>query len=93
MRRSRDLAYVKTPGRREADFLAADFDGHRRLTQVASGISSPAALDRELRVLVEVRTDYPDASLVLLVETDLPRATQAHAAIDVVPIRRWFLQE
>jgi uncharacterized protein len=90
-RASRDLAYVRTTSGLEVDFLAADFQGHRRLIQVAASILAPDVFEREVQALAEARQEFPDAEALLVTETDPPSGTRAPQGITIVPIWQWLL--
>ncbi|MFM9197356.1 MAG: ATP-binding protein [Planctomycetia bacterium] len=92
-RHSRDLAYVKTAGGGEVDFLATAYDGSRTLAQVASDLTEPGTLKREIKSLVEAAEDFPDARRVLLCETALPRGGSIPEGIEVIPVWRWLLDQ
>ena len=90
-RRSRDLAYVRTPAGHEVDFLSTDFDGNERLIQVVSETASTSALEREIRALIEAREDHPRAEAVLLVEAAPPEVPLVPEGIRVTPVWQWLL--
>jgi uncharacterized protein len=73
------------------DFVATDFEGRRRLIQVAADVSSPATFAREIRALTEARPEFPDASALLVAETDPPHGVRAPGGIEVVPVWQWLL--
>ncbi len=75
----------------EVDFLAADFQGHRQLIQVAASISSPAVFNREVQALAEARQEFPDAETLLVTETDMPSGAHAPEGIKILPIWQWLL--
>lgn len=89
-RTSRELSYVKTTSGFEVDFLATDFEGRRRLVQVATDISAQATLEREVRALTEAGREYPDASALLVYETEPPRGIEKPEGIELVPIWRFL---
>lgn len=90
-RGSRELAYVKTSSGFEVDFLMTDFEGRRRLVQVAADISSPKTFDREIRALIEGGKEFPDAELILVTETDAPRGITIPETVRIVPVWRFLL--
>lgn len=91
VRTSRELAYVKTTSGFEVDFLATDFEGRRRLVQVAADIASPATCKREIRALTEAGREFPDAAQVLLSETDAPLGMAIPKSVEIVPVWRFLL--
>ena len=92
-RHSRDLAYVKTAGGGEVDFLATRYDGSRTLAQVASDLTDRGTFDREIQSLVEAVEDFPDARRVLLCESSPPRGGSIPKGIEVIPVWRWLLDQ
>lgn len=88
---SRELAYVKTTSGFEVDFLATDFEGRRRLVQVAADIASPATCEREIRALTEAGREFPDAAQVLVSETDAPLGMAIPKSVEIVPVWRFLL--
>jgi predicted AAA+ superfamily ATPase len=90
-RTSRDLAYVRTASGVEVDFIASDFAGRRRLMQAAADISSPATFEREMRALTEARREFPDATALLLAETEPPHGATVPAGIQIVPVWEWLM--
>jgi len=91
-RSSRDLAYVKTLTGFEVDFIATDFEGHRRLIQVAADITSPATYEREVRALIEARKECPNAKALLLTDSEAPVGTRTPREIEIVPVWQWLLR-
>jgi len=90
-RTCRDLAYARTASGLEVDFVATDFDGRRQLIQAAADISSPATLEREVRALTEAQREFPDATALLVAETDPPHGVTAPAGIRIVAVWDWLL--
>ena len=90
-RRRLDVRYVRTPKRREVDFLARKADGSAELIQVAADASDPATEERELRALEEAGEMFPGARkrLLTLTADGLP----PNAPPDVVarPAYEWML--
>jgi len=89
-RSSRDLSYVKTMSGLEVDFIASDFEGHLQLIQVAADISNPSTLERELRALIEAKQDFPEATALLLTETEPMYGLRAPEGISIVPVWLWL---
>jgi len=90
-RQARDLSYVRTPDGFEVDFLATGHRGDRRLVQVASDLSAPGVLEREIRALRAASAAFPDASLLLLAEND-PAQLHVPDPIPYVPVWKWLLE-
>lgn len=91
-RKSRDLAYVKTIGGYEVDFLATDHAGCQRLVQVASDISDPANFQQELRALASAAAEFPEAERILLAETDPPKGATMPDGVRLIAVWRWLLE-
>ncbi len=89
-RHSRDLAYVRTRGGNEVDFLATGFDGVERLVQVAANVSDPATLARELEALEDARTEHPHAERWLLCESLPPSDASLPPDVHVAPLWHWL---
>lgn len=90
-RRGAALAYVKTAGGLEVDFLVTCRDGEQQLVQVAADLREKGTLDRELRGLVAAGEEFPKARKVLLAETEAPRGATIPADVEVTTIWRWLL--
>jgi uncharacterized protein len=85
-RRGADVAYVRTEGGFEVDFLARYPDGQEDLIQVCADLDSAATRKREARALLEAANEYKRASLRLITlqaETarDLPKAVTVDSAV------------
>ncbi len=65
-RRRLDVTYVRTRQGYEVDFLARSADGRRELIQICADASDPATAEREIRALIAVGEQYPDAEMRLL---------------------------
>jgi predicted AAA+ superfamily ATPase len=65
-RRGADVAYVRTPGGYEVDFLACGFDGREELIQVCADLDDPGTREREIRALLDAAAEHPAASLHLV---------------------------
>ena len=89
-RTSRDLAYAKTSSGLEVDFVSTDFEGRIKLIQAASDISSPATFEREIQALTEALKERPEASALLITETDPPHGVQIPKDITIVPVWQWL---
>lgn len=90
-RRHADIAYVKTPGGYEVDFLARYPDNSEELIQVCTSIDDPETLAREVRALQDAAAEYPLSSqLILTLESRLPFPALP-ATIRVLPAWQWML--
>jgi predicted AAA+ superfamily ATPase len=84
-RRGAEVAYVRTAGGFEVDFLARYPDGREALLQVCADLADPATRDRETRALVEAAEEHRRATRHLIslepeTPSDLPPGVIAHAA-------------
>lgn len=89
-RQGRDIGYIKTAAGCEVDFLVHGFDGRRHLIQVASDISSPDTLDREVRALAEASRKIKNSGCLLLCETPPSSASKIPPGIVVEPVWQWL---
>lgn len=90
-RRKADLGYVKTAGGFEVDFLARYPGGAEDLIQVCADPSAPETLDRELRALYDAASEYPHATLRLLVLTRDQLSPALAPTVRVQPAYEWLL--
>ena len=93
LRKTRDLAYFKTAGGLEVDFLATTFDGKRHLIQVACDVSSARTWEREVRALLAARAEACDASSWLLCEIMPPPGFEMPEKTNVVPLSEWLCRK
>lgn len=92
-RRRAEIAYVKTPGGYEVDFLARHPDGFENLIQVCASVDDPTTLAREIRALEDAANQYPRARLLLLtLESRLPFPA-VPAPLEILPAWQWMLQK
>ncbi len=90
-RRHADIAYVKTPGGYEVDFLARHPDGSEELIQVCASIDDPETLNREVRALQDAASSHPRAKqLILTLESRLPFPALP-SSIQALPAWQWML--
>ncbi len=89
-RRGAELAYVKTPGGLEVDFLARYPEGTEELIQVCARFEGPETLERELRALVEAAEAHPRARRTLVTLTP-DAAKELPEGIEVVDAAAWML--
>jgi hypothetical protein len=84
LRRGCDLAYVRTAGDFEVDFLARSPDGAEALIQVCADLGDAATREREVRALLAARDEHPEASLHLVTQRpetarDIPAEIALHS--------------
>lgn len=89
---SRELTYVLTKSGHEVDFLARDYEGNPQLIQVCSDLSDAKTYEREVRALDEAAREFPNAGLLLLYESGLPKSRSAPENIRMEPLWRWLLE-
>ena len=90
-RRRAEVAYVKTPGGFEVDFLARNIDGSEDLIQVCTSVDDPDTLPREVRALQDAAAQHPRARQWLLtLESRLPFPA-VPAPIQILPAWQWML--
>jgi len=90
-RRGAEVAYVKTPGGFEVDFLATYRDGTKDLIQVCANPDDPATLTREIRALEDAAPAFPKAGqLLLTLEFRLPFPEVPKPA-RILPAWQWML--
>jgi hypothetical protein len=86
-RRGAEIAYVKTPGGFEVDFLARFHDGREELIQVSVDLANPQVRDREIRALLDAKGVRPKASLSIITlhekaNRNIPDKVRIHRAAD-----------
>lgn len=90
-RRSADVAYVKTRGGLEVDFLVRWPEADQELIQVCADLSSDGTRSRELRALEEAKGEHPRATRRLLVLNRDDRARIDAPGIEVQAAYEWLL--
>jgi len=92
-RRGAEVAYVKTPGGFEVDFLATYRDGTKDLIQVCASPDDPATLTREIRALEDAVPAFPKAGqLLLTLEFRLP-FPEVPKPLRSLPAWQWMLEK
>jgi uncharacterized protein len=90
LRRGAKVAYVRTPGGFEVDFLASIPGGGRTLVQVCADVDDTETLARETRALQEAAALYPRASRIL-VTMSRPPAADIPPGVHCVTAAEWLL--
>jgi predicted AAA+ superfamily ATPase len=85
-RRGAEVAYIRTEGGFEVDFLARYPDGKEDLIQVCADLDSAETRERETRALLEAADEYKRVSLRLITlqaETprEMPKTITVHSAV------------
>ena len=90
-RRRAEVAYVKTAGGFEVEFLARHLDGSEELIQVCAAVDDPETLAREVRALENASAEHPGARQhILTMESRLPFPSVPHS-INILPAWQWML--
>jgi uncharacterized protein len=90
-RRRAEVAYVKTTGGLEVDFLARYPDGSEDLIQVCTSVDDPDTLAREVRALEDAAKEHPRARpLILTMESRVPFPSVPES-IGIIPAWEWML--
>ena len=87
-----EVAYVKTPGGFEVDFLARHVTGGESLIQVSAIVDDPDTLTREVRALEDASTQYPHAEKLLLTQESRFPFPEVPASIRILPAWQWMLE-
>ena len=90
-RRGNEIAYVRTPGGLEVDFLAIGSTGEQSLIQVCAELDDAETLNREVRALEAALFLYPQAVPYLVTLNPEGVVTNLPAFIKVVTAAGWLL--
>jgi len=91
-RRRAEVAYVKTKGGNEVDFLAREAGTGQILIQVCADADDAQTLAREVRALEEAAAEHPaDRQMILTAASRLP-FPEVSAPIEILPAWQWMLQ-
>lgn len=90
-RRQSEVAYVRTNGGYEVDFLARSVGGEDHLIQVCTSVDDPATLAREVRALADARREHGRAKAsILTLESRVP-FPEVPGFIEILPAWQWML--
>lgn len=89
-RRGAEVAYVRTAGGFEVDFLARYPAGPAALIQVCASLDDPATLSRETRALQDAAATYAQAEPILIA-LDKPATLAVPAGLRLLPAHEWLL--
>lgn len=92
-RRAFDVAYVRTSGGYEVDFLAHRAGDAPLLIQACLESEGDETWDRELRALEDAAAAHPDARPFLVTLDAFPPTRALPAGITWAPAARWLLEE
>jgi predicted AAA+ superfamily ATPase len=90
-RRRAEIAYIKTAGGYEVDFLSRYPEGNEDNIQVCTSIDDPETRAREVRALKDAATEHLKArQMILTMESRLP-FPEIPKPINVMPAWSWML--
>ena len=92
LRRGCEVHYFRTLQGNEVDFHAIDAAGDPMLIQVCANASDPATLQREVRSLLEAKTQHPDIRTLLILLDPLSPGTSVPDGIELTSAIQWFLE-
>ena len=93
LRRGCEVRYFRTVAGNEVDFHAVDAMGKIWLIQSCADASEPETFEREVRSLVEAKSQYPEAEAVLLLLAPLPKGFKMPGEICCKDAIQWFLEK
>jgi predicted AAA+ superfamily ATPase len=91
LRRGCEVHYFRTLQGNEVDFHAIDAAGDPMLIQVCANASDPVTLQREVRALLEAKTQHPDIRTQLILLDPLSPGTSVPDGIELTSAIQWFL--
>ncbi len=92
LRRGCEVHYFRTLQGNEVDFHAIDAAGDPMLIQVCANASDPATLQREVRSLLEAKTQHPGIRTLLILLDPLSPGTSVPDGIELTSAIQWFLE-
>lgn len=92
LRRGCEVHYFRTLQGNEVIFHAIDASGDPMLIQVCANASDPATLQREVRSLLEAKTQHPDIRTLLILLDPLSPSTSVPDGIELTSAIQWFLE-
>jgi predicted AAA+ superfamily ATPase len=92
LRRRCDVRYFRTVSGNEVDFHAVDATGKTWLIQSCADASDPGTFEREIRSLLEAKSQYPQAEALFLLLTPLTTGFEMPEEICCMNPIEWFLQ-
>jgi predicted AAA+ superfamily ATPase len=93
LRRGCEVRYFRTVAGNEVDFHAMDATGKTWLIQACADASDPETYEREVRSLLEAKSQYPQAQALLLLLAPLPSGFEIPSEICSMDAIEWFLEK
>jgi predicted AAA+ superfamily ATPase len=93
LRRGCEVRYFRTVAGNEVDFHAVDAMGKTWLIQSCADASDPGTFEREVRSLVEAKSQYPEAEALLLLLAPLTKGFEMPDEICCKDTIEWFLEK
>jgi predicted AAA+ superfamily ATPase len=93
LRRGCEVHYFRTLAGNEVDFHAMDATGKTWLIQSCADVSHPETFEREIRSLLEAKSQYPKAQALLLLLAPLPTGFEIPSEISSMDAIEWFLEK
>ena len=93
LRRRCDVRYFRTVSGNEVDFHAVDATGKTWLIQSCADASDPGTFEREIRSLLEAKSQYPQAEALFLLLTPLTTEFEMPEEICCTNAIEWFLEK
>lgn len=86
-----DIAYFRSKGGREVDFIAQKPDRSRMLVQVCETMAAPQTRKREIAAISEAMAELSLSSGIIVTRNEEERIDLANGRIDVLPAWRFLL--
>jgi len=93
LRRGCEVRYFRTIAGNEVDFCAMDATGKTWLIQACADASDPETFEREVRSLLEAKSQYPEANALLLLVAPLTAGFEMPEGICCMNAIEWFLEK
>jgi predicted AAA+ superfamily ATPase len=93
LRRGCEVRYFRTIAGNEVDFRAVDAAGKTWLIQACADASDSGTFNREVRSLLEAKSQYPEAEALLLLLAPLMTGFEMPDEICCMNAIEWFLEK
>jgi predicted AAA+ superfamily ATPase len=93
LRRGCEVRYFRTIAGNEVDFRAVDATGKTWLIQACTDASDSGTFEREVRSLLEAKSQYPEAEALLLLLAPLATGFEIPDEICCINAIEWFLEK